>query len=535
MRISTLHAVLLWICLAFGPITGFALTVDISVGNPLCPGQTNGELIITVSGGEIPYEVQLDGIIVGLIDVEGGILPLGNLGAGSYTITVTDNVGTVSDSPVTLAEPAPMDILVSNVVCYDAPNNQLGAIDIIVTGGSPPYEFLWNDPLMCITQNINELGPNQEYSVTVTDANNCTVVKEGITVAPLLTDYSNLGFSGNPIIIEVTDINGQVNPSFSDGILLAGVDTIFGHGNANFNFPIAQVETGEQTCVPILVYDFQDIISTTFSINFDHNVLQFTGSQAYGLPDLGAGNIGNPSLGNITLSWVTDDMVNGTSVPDSTVIVEFCFQMLGTTESIDLQADSPTCAGDPLVVSGNILTDIWTYTDPAGSDFTDSLLDYPISTLDNYGIYTLVLENDYGCTAADHVFVEIIDHILTVSDDFIQCAGQIDSLSVTPFYGNDFEFNWTPAIGLSDPNIPNPLVSVNATTNYYIEVFSPQTGCLSIDSVTVFYEDEPLPVINMVDPPVTCAGSDVFIPCPVSGPPGTTFTWFGPGNYSNTT
>ncbi|MEM1220568.1 MAG: T9SS type A sorting domain-containing protein, partial [Bacteroidota bacterium] len=77
--------------------------------------------------------------------------------------------------------------------------------------------------------------------------------------------------------------------------------------------------------------------------------------------------------------------------------------------------------------------------------------------------------------------------------------------------------------------------SVNATTTYYIEVFSPQTGCLTIDSVTVFYEDEPLPIINMVDPPPTCAGSDVLIPCPVSGPPGTTFTWFGPGNYSNTT
>ena len=44
-----------------------------------------------------------------------------------------------------------------------------------------------------------------------------------------------------------------------------------------------------------------------------------------------ASNIANPTSGNITLSWLANDPINGESVPNGTVIFQLCF---GLVESV---------------------------------------------------------------------------------------------------------------------------------------------------------------------------------------------------------
>src|SRR6188768_3774639 len=56
-----------------------------------------------------------------------------------------------------------------------------GSIELSVTGGQPPYAFFWNTA--DTTQVVLNLC-NGEYSVTVTDANGCTVESSYIIFDP---------------------------------------------------------------------------------------------------------------------------------------------------------------------------------------------------------------------------------------------------------------------------------------------------------------------------------------------------------------
>lgn len=57
-----------------------------------------------------------------------------------------------------------------------------GMLEVVPTGGTPPYTFLWDDPGQQTTPSISGLIPG-EYSVTVTDANGCEVVATGVVDA----------------------------------------------------------------------------------------------------------------------------------------------------------------------------------------------------------------------------------------------------------------------------------------------------------------------------------------------------------------
>ena len=74
--------------------------------------------------------------------------------------------------------------------------------------------------------------------------------------------------------------------------------------------------------------------------------------------------------------------------------------------------------------------------------------------------------------------------------------GSTINLSAT---GNLTSYSWSPPIGLSDPEIPNPLAMVNETTIYYVSGVD-LNNCPGIDSV----------LITASAAPVTCG--EIFIP-----------------------
>ncbi|MBK8700846.1 MAG: gliding motility-associated C-terminal domain-containing protein [Saprospiraceae bacterium] len=98
---------------------------------------------------------------------------LTNIPSGSYVLEVTCS-GTVQCSKsVTIAQPATgINIAgnVTNVACVT-----LGTITLNVTGGTPNYTFLWS-PGNQTTKDLTGLAKGQ-YTVTVTDANQCTSTK----------------------------------------------------------------------------------------------------------------------------------------------------------------------------------------------------------------------------------------------------------------------------------------------------------------------------------------------------------------------
>ena len=187
------------------PLTGIVSAQT----NVSCFGGTDGSVAITASGGTPPYEYSLFGGIF-----QGSNVFVG-LSAGSYTITIRDNNNCQTTVPVNITQPlAPLGgtVLITSVLCY---GESTGAVNLTVTGGTEPYSYLWNNG--ATTEDIANL-PAGNYNVTITDANNCSVIVNGAVTEPAtavggtIASQNNVScFGGNDGDISVTG-SGGVGP-----------------------------------------------------------------------------------------------------------------------------------------------------------------------------------------------------------------------------------------------------------------------------------------------------------------------------------
>jgi hypothetical protein len=97
---------------------------------------------------------------------------------GRYTVTETLS-GCIATATVTVTQPiAPLTASATHtdVTCSGVPD---GAIDLVVSGGTTTYTYLWSDS--AATEDRSTLSGGT-YNVVVTDANGCTATVPGIVV-----------------------------------------------------------------------------------------------------------------------------------------------------------------------------------------------------------------------------------------------------------------------------------------------------------------------------------------------------------------
>jgi len=142
-----------------------------------CNGGADGEARATVGGGTAPYTYLWSDGAAQTTQIAT------NLGAGTYTVTVTDTNNCEATASITLNEP-PSSVAISgatptHVLCKDETN---GSIDLEVENGVAPYTYLWNTTTT--TQDLSGLGIGT-YTVTVSDDNSCTVTTSVTINEPL--------------------------------------------------------------------------------------------------------------------------------------------------------------------------------------------------------------------------------------------------------------------------------------------------------------------------------------------------------------
>lgn len=133
------------------------ITITFQATSPLCGGFATGSLLAVPSGGTPPYSY--------LWSNGATSNPITNLPAGTYTVTVTGTGGTTGTASKTLTAPPVLNVTLTVTNC-----NIPGAVSSQVTGGVPPYSYLWSTG--ATTPNISNLSPGQ-YCVTVEDNNDC--------------------------------------------------------------------------------------------------------------------------------------------------------------------------------------------------------------------------------------------------------------------------------------------------------------------------------------------------------------------------
>jgi gliding motility-associated-like protein len=146
-----------------------------------CAGGSDGSVTSVIAGGTTPYTINWTnaaGASVGTTQTVTGLV------GGTYTISVTDANGCTLTASTTVAEPAAYSVTVTpfHVDCKDACS---GSASAFVTGGTAPYNFVWNDPLTQITSGALFLCDGS-YTVTVTDDNGCVITGSTVINEPAL-------------------------------------------------------------------------------------------------------------------------------------------------------------------------------------------------------------------------------------------------------------------------------------------------------------------------------------------------------------
>jgi hypothetical protein len=138
------------------------LVINDTLQNVGCFGTLTGGIDLTIVGGTPNYTFQW---LSGQLTED-----LSGLGAGTYTVNVTDNNGCVATNSYTITAPtAPMQLALSGngLTCF---NSSTGTTDLTVTGGVGPYLYNWNTG--ATTQDLSGL-PTGTYEVFVQDVNGC--------------------------------------------------------------------------------------------------------------------------------------------------------------------------------------------------------------------------------------------------------------------------------------------------------------------------------------------------------------------------
>lgn len=131
---------------------------------PTCVGDSDGSLRITTIGGTPNYTYDWED--------SGTSLPIRrNIGVGDYIVEVQDANGCLLLDTIELIGPQPLTVDIDSVRFVSCTGLQDGLVRVRGIGGSPPYQYLWEDGSVAPLRTDLTFG---SYPLTVTDFNSCT-------------------------------------------------------------------------------------------------------------------------------------------------------------------------------------------------------------------------------------------------------------------------------------------------------------------------------------------------------------------------
>lgn len=136
--------------------------------NPRCSNSGDGSIIVQANGGIPPYSYTWN-----TSPIQSGPTATG-LNGGTYIVTISDAGNCLQSMSVLLSDPnlIVVSVSISNASCGQAN----GSASATVSGGIPPYTYLWNSTPPQTTANATGLYAGV-YNLTVLDSANCQTVR----------------------------------------------------------------------------------------------------------------------------------------------------------------------------------------------------------------------------------------------------------------------------------------------------------------------------------------------------------------------
>ena len=403
----------------------------------------------------------------------------------TYCVTVTDNNGCTATDCVTV-NVNPEIIVALNITNESGVGTNDGAITVNVTGGTPPYTYLWNLNNIT-TQSLTGLSPGT-YTVTVTDASGCTATGIGTVLAGGCPDIAAPSAEGPT---EASICEGQGIPTFmafstagyaidwydaaTGGNLLASNTTVFTPTMAGTYYAEARDTTTD--CVS------DNRLAFTLTVFPGIDDIVFSGSTTICAGET-ASITASAQGGTPPYSYVWDNGMEAMTMPVAPLeTTTYCVTVTDLNGCV--KSDCVTIEVNPLpevlidnlsfcegycvivTISQDSSTIMWS-NGQAGSEFTTC----------QPGSYEVTVTNESGCTNVTAfevvelplpvVEIAITDESASGQSDGIATANPIDTVGV-------YSYEWTDDTG-AVLSTTNTLDHVPAG-EYLLSVTDTITGC----------------------------------------------------------
>jgi gliding motility-associated-like protein len=465
-------------------LLGTATLLQYPGGNNVsCENAEDGQVDIATTGGTLPYSYNWSNNDVGI--------PLENVGAGNYTLSITDSNNCLYTVDVTLTKP---DTLVStlsaltyiggnNISCYSAAD---GEITPTVNGGIHPYFYDWSNNETDSVINGLIAGT---YTVTITDTNGCET-QNSIT----LTEPDSLEIDTIIGIVHcLGGSDGSIDLIPSGGIapydyLWSTNETTSGISDLNAGFYSATV-TDENGCEQYITVELEDgyqLETEMDSVNVScHN---FADAEAEVTPTNGLAPYDYAWSNNVQTALISpiDTGTYTVLVTDAndceandTVRITQPDSLLSEISGMDVTCFDGSDGEAYVTAQGGTEPYLYEWTVDGASAEVSGL---PIGT------YSVTITDAQGCKSYETIEIEQPLPIWVVTDTPVYEISLGDEVEIiTDYFANGRSiatYEWTPSDGLDCDFCETTFASPIEETLYTLEI-TDDSGCKTDTSFIV--------------------------------------------------
>ncbi len=406
--------------------------------NPLCNGDTNGAIDVTIASGTPDFTIDW-----GLSSVTTSLnnYTINGLGAGTYDITVTDVNGCQDVTTTTLIEPATLVIseVLASHVDVDCNGNANGELEVTATDGTAPYSYTLDGGVSQVSGLFTGLTAGT-YTLEVTDAHGCTdnmtidiIEPASLVISEVLASHVDVDCNGNANgELEVTATDGTAPYSYTldggvsqvSGLftgLTAGTYTLEvtdAHGCTD-NMTIDIIEPASLVISEVLASHVD--VDCNGNANGELEVTATDGTAPYSYTlDGGVSQVSGLFTG-LTAGTYTLEVTDAHSCTDNMTIdiIEPATLVISEVLASHVDVDCNGNANGELEVTATDGTAPYSYTLDGGVSQVSGLF-----TGLTAGTYTLEVTDAHGCT--DNMTIDIIEPASLVISEVLASHVDVD-------------------------------------------------------------------------------------------------------------
>lgn len=377
---------------------------------PNCYSETNGNIEIMVSNGQVPYSYLWSD------SAETSIIP--NIGAGDYFLTIADAYGCEKLDTFHLSQPDSLVLMLNYTGPQDLCDNT-GTLTPVIAGGSYPYEFQWSNSLI---DSINTEVGSGNTTLTIIDDNGCTVeasffIDSGDSVLVVQSaeacegdtfEWDGQSYTSNALICNTSILDNGCDSTFCLDLFFK--DSVL-------------VEAYKEICQGN-VFDFNGLLlfsdTTIYSAHVASNGCDSTFYLTLEVTEIST-QLSDAFCEGDSYSFGGNELTNGGIYMDTLVTLNDCDSVLvldlilEPAPIIEFSTTGSFCESEPVTISGGVYQSyIWS-TGAMNSEIT----------VMQQGTYSLTVVDFNSCTSSETILIgegSIQDAVIQVIDPF--CSGE---------------------------------------------------------------------------------------------------------------